>query len=332
MRLCDAKSYTLSIRVYLPSLASLRISSPSTFQDGFSTSPTEHHQSHSRQHCLSCLPAPDKMATDTAALPEPPGLGQNQVSPFVPADQLPVQRNAPLAPSQELAYREKCIALKRRIMEIEAENDAKRARISKEKDLHAKMRLNRAILMDKLRELMESRGGQPKTRQELMEMLGFDQLDGDEEDQTYEQLQAQSNKRRRVQTRDEEMLDDMSEDTDDQDPEVCRSACPHFLPTNHHNSQSSDLFAPDAPTTLPPLATPSWATLASPLLHRFPTSQSTACNTPLQPTWVACRPSHQLRAQPHSPTPTLPWASLHHPSKSAPPHQSSRSQVSPSAS
>lgn len=163
-------------------------------------------------------------------MPEPPGLGQNQISPFIPADQLPLQRNAPLAPSQELAYREKCIALKRRIMEIEAENEAKRARIAKEKDLHSKMRLNRAILLDKLRVMMEARGGQAKTKEELMEMLGFDQLDGDDEDQSYEQLQAQSKKRRRVQTRDEEMLDDMSDDTDDEDPEV-RSLNPSRSPS-----------------------------------------------------------------------------------------------------
>lgn len=164
------------------------------------------------------------MAEPQESLPEPPGLGQTQVSPFVPADQLPIQRNAPLAPSQELAYREKCIALKRRLGDVEANNDAMRARIAREKELHAKMRLNRSILMDRLREVMESRGGQPNTKQELMEMLGFDAIEGDEEDQSYEQLQAQSKKRRRVQTRDAEMLDDMSEDTDDEDPEVCCAA------------------------------------------------------------------------------------------------------------
>lgn len=158
--------------------------------------------------------------TETQAISEPPGLGQNRVSPFIPADQVPLQRNAPLAPSQELAYREKCIQLKRRLMEIEAENDTKRARIAREKQLQMKMRLNRAILMEKLREIMETRGGHPPTKQELVDMLGFDHVDGDEEDQSYEQLQAQSKKRRRVQTRDEEMLDDMSEDTDDDDPEV----------------------------------------------------------------------------------------------------------------
>jgi hypothetical protein len=160
------------------------------------------------------------MTATQQTVSEPPGLGQNRMSPFIPADQLPLQRNAPLAPSQEMAYREKCIALKRRLMEIEAENDAKRVRIAREKQLHMKMRLNRAILMDKLRQTMETRGGQPQNKQELVDMLGFDHVDGDEEDQSYEQLQAQSKKRRRLQTRDEEMLDDMSEDTDDDDPEV----------------------------------------------------------------------------------------------------------------
>ena len=257
------------------------------------------------------------MTTPQKTMSEPPGLGQTQVSPFIPADQLPLQRNAPLAPSQELAYREKCIQLKRRLMEIEAENDAKRVRIAREKQLHAKMRLNRAILMDKLRESMEARGGQPKSKQELMDMLGFDHLDGDEEDQSYEQLQAQSKKRRRVQTRDEEMLDDMSEDTDDEDPEVCRSASSTFLPTNHHNSPSSARFAPDAPMTLPPLATSSWATPAAPPQLRFPTHPNRACNTPRQPIWAASKPSHPLKAPPPSSTPTPPWANSPPPSKLA---------------
>jgi hypothetical protein len=180
--------------------------------------------------------------TETQPTPQPPGLGQTRVSPFVAADQLPPQRNAPLAPSQELAYREKCIQLKRRLIEIEADNDAKRARIAREKQLHMKMRLNRAILLDKLREVMESRGG-PVTKQELVDMLGFEHIEGDEDDQTYEQLQAQSKKRRRVQTRDEEMLDDMSEDTDEDDPEVLLFPATHFPPTNTQPSQSSDQSA-----------------------------------------------------------------------------------------
>jgi hypothetical protein len=192
--------------------------------------------------------------TETQPTPQPPGLGQTRVSPFVPADQLPPQRNAPLAPSQELAYREKCIQLKRRLTEIEADNDAKRARIAREKQLHMKMRLNRAILLDKLREVMESRGG-PVSKQELVDMLGFEHIDGDEDDQTYEQLQAQSKKRRRIQTREEEMLDDMSEDTDEDDPEVLSLLAPHFLPTNNHFSQSSDRSAHAELMTPLPLAT-----------------------------------------------------------------------------
>lgn len=117
-----------------------------------------------------------------------------------------------------------------------------------------KMRLNRAILLDKLREVMESRGG-PVTKQELVDMLGFENIEGDEDDQSYEQLQAQSKKRRRIQTRDEEMLDDMSEDTDEDDPEVFSYCSPHFLPTNAPTSQSNGQFVHAELTTPPPRAT-----------------------------------------------------------------------------
>lgn len=79
---------------------------------------------------------------------------QGRPSPFPPADETPFQRAPPLAPSQELAYRKKCIELRRRLTEIEQNNDATRARIAREKDLQNKIRLNRAILLHHLQEIM----------------------------------------------------------------------------------------------------------------------------------------------------------------------------------
>ena len=81
---------------------------------------------------------------------------QTKSTPFPPAEQVPVHRVPPLAPSQELAYRNKCIALKRRLSEIESNNDAIRRRIETEKQFHNKMRLNRAILLNHLKEMMET--------------------------------------------------------------------------------------------------------------------------------------------------------------------------------
>lgn len=65
-------------------------------------------------------------------------------------------RNSPLAPSQEMAYRQKCIDLKRRLSEIEANNDNLRQRLSRERHFQDKMRLNRAILLNHMKELVET--------------------------------------------------------------------------------------------------------------------------------------------------------------------------------
>ncbi|RMZ82051.1 hypothetical protein DV737_g2168, partial [Chaetothyriales sp. CBS 132003] len=73
-----------------------------------------------------------------------------------PAAEPPAQKTAPLAPSQETAYRKKCIQLKRRLQEIEANNDATRRRIEREKQHIQKMRLNRAILLNHLKLIMEA--------------------------------------------------------------------------------------------------------------------------------------------------------------------------------
>jgi hypothetical protein len=65
-------------------------------------------------------------------------------------------RNSPLAPSQEMAYRQKCIDLKRRLSEIEANNDSIRQSLSRERHFQDKMRLNRAILLKHMMELVDS--------------------------------------------------------------------------------------------------------------------------------------------------------------------------------
>ncbi len=65
-------------------------------------------------------------------------------------------RNSPLAPSQEMAYRQKCIDLKRRLSEIEANNDSLRQRLNRERHFQDKMRLNRAILLNHMKELVEN--------------------------------------------------------------------------------------------------------------------------------------------------------------------------------
>ena len=92
-------------------------------------------------------------------------------SPFAPAAaETPIQKNAPLAPSQELAYRKKCIALKRRLMEIESNNDSTRRRISQEREHVQKMRLLRAILLNHLKTIMETPG--KKLTQEQLDQVG----------------------------------------------------------------------------------------------------------------------------------------------------------------
>ena len=80
----------------------------------------------------------------------------NRPSPFALASQIPLHRNPPLAPSQEMAYREKCIALKRRLTEIESNNDSLRKRLEREKRFQDKMRLSRALLLNHLKEMMDS--------------------------------------------------------------------------------------------------------------------------------------------------------------------------------
>ena len=60
----------------------------------------------------------------------------------------------PLPPSVENAYRKKCIALKRRLMEVEESNDQARVRKVRLERGIRKMRLERAFLLDQLAKRM----------------------------------------------------------------------------------------------------------------------------------------------------------------------------------
>lgn len=92
-------------------------------------------------------------------------------TPFAPTSEVPLHRNAPLAPTQELAYRKKCIALKRRLAEIEANNDATRRKITQEAQRVQKMRLNRAVLLNKLQDIMNTPA--KKLTPEQLDKLGI---------------------------------------------------------------------------------------------------------------------------------------------------------------
>ena len=129
-----------------------------------------------------------------------------KTSPFTPAADVPLAKNAPLAPSQELAYRNKCIQLKRRLKEIEDNNDVTRRRIVNEKQRIQKMRLLRAILLNQVREIMETPGR--KWKPEELERLGIPITD------------AIDNTRSRP---DEMLMDDSSDETDEDVPEVCKT-------------------------------------------------------------------------------------------------------------
>ncbi|KAL8687008.1 MAG: hypothetical protein Q9224_005279 [Gallowayella concinna] len=69
---------------------------------------------------------------------------------------------APLPPSVEGAYKKKCIQLKHRLNDIEAENAAKRIRIDRNKRFVEKMRLEQAILLEHLGKLQQKKGLTPE--------------------------------------------------------------------------------------------------------------------------------------------------------------------------
>ena len=60
-------------------------------------------------------------------------------------------KNSPLPPSVEKAYHQKCIELKRRLIEVEENNDAARLKVHRLERGISKMRVERAILLDHLK-------------------------------------------------------------------------------------------------------------------------------------------------------------------------------------
>lgn len=163
-------------------------------------------------------------------------------SPLPPAPAAGQQTSAPLAPSQEAAYRKKCIQLKRRLTEIETNNDATRRRIEQEKQHVQKMRLMRAILLDHLKTIAETPG--KKLSPEQLEELG---LRADGRARVSEMVGIEGETRP-----DGEGLLDDSSDESEEDPEVLP------LPKKVYNRKSaykapSQQNAPNddaAPTTI----------------------------------------------------------------------------------
>ncbi|EXJ89154.1 hypothetical protein A1O3_02218 [Capronia epimyces CBS 606.96] len=136
--------------------------------------------------------------------------------PFPPAGDVPLHRNAPLAPTQELAYRKKCIDLRKRLAEIEANNDATRKRILQENEHVQKMRLLRAILLNQLKEIM-STPAQHLTAEQLVKVNALAAGMGNT---LAEQVgPAISQELQQPQPDGEGLLDDSSEETVEDEPE-----------------------------------------------------------------------------------------------------------------
>ncbi len=145
--------------------------------------------------------------------------------------EVPLHRNAPLAPTQELAYRKKCIQLKRRLAEIEANNDSTRKRILQETEHVQKMRLLRAILLNHLKEVMTAPA--KKLTPEQLEKLGV-LANGNAASSLAEVAgSAVSPELVRSRPEGEGLLDDSSEESDEDEPEVRKPSSPSApLPSN----------------------------------------------------------------------------------------------------
>jgi hypothetical protein len=143
-------------------------------------------------------------------------------TPFPPASEVPIQRNAPLAPTQELAYRKKCIQLKRRLAEIETNNDATRKRIIQERENGERMRLLRAILLNQLKDIMTEPA--KKLTPEQLEQIGVLANGGPNIAELAGSNFSQGIPRSRPEG--DGLLDDSSEESDDEEPEVGRPIAP----------------------------------------------------------------------------------------------------------
>lgn len=137
-------------------------------------------------------------------------------TPFAPVTDVPLHRNAPLAPTQELAYRKKCIQLKRRLAEIEANNDSTRRRIAQETQRIQKMRLNRSVLLKQLQDIMSTPA--KKLTPEQLEKLGVMANGTGNLAELAGPGVAPELARRRPDG--EGLLDDSSDETDEDEPEV----------------------------------------------------------------------------------------------------------------
>lgn len=126
-----------------------------------------------------------------------------------------------------MAYREKCIALKRRLTEIENNNDSLRKRLEREKRFQDKMRLNRAILLNHLKEMMDSPDSK-LSRQDL-ENLGVGLRSGGNLAE-HLGLDLSETPGMRGQARSEYIMDDSSAESEEEaDPEVRSRSCPQLV-------------------------------------------------------------------------------------------------------
>ena len=144
-------------------------------------------------------------------------------TPFAPASEMPLHRNAPLAPTQELAYRKKCIQLKRRLAEIETNNDNTRRKIAQETQRVQRMRLNRAVLLKQLEDIMTTPA--KKLTPEQLEKLGMmANGNGNLAEFAGSGMAGELAQRR---PDGEGLLDDSSDETDEDEPEVRKPFAPH---------------------------------------------------------------------------------------------------------
>jgi hypothetical protein len=164
-----------------------------------------------------------------------------------PAAPSSLPTNAPLAPSQEAAYRKKCIQLKRRLTEIEASNDATRRRIEQEKQHVQKMRLMRAILLDHLKTIAETPG--KKLSPEQLEELG---LRADGRARVSEMVGLEGEAR----PEGEGLLDDSSDESEE-DPEVLPLPKKVYNRNSAHKASSQQNAPKGAAATTTTTASPS---------------------------------------------------------------------------
>jgi hypothetical protein len=152
-------------------------------------------------------------------------MDSSKDTPFPPASEVPVHRNAPLAPTQELAYRKKCVQLKRRLAEIEANNDSTRKRIMQETEHVQKMRLMRAILLNHLQEIMSAPA--KRLTPEQLEKIGV-LANGHA---NLAELAGSGITLEPPHTRPEGegLLDDSSEESDEDEPEVRLALAPNSM-------------------------------------------------------------------------------------------------------